>query len=658
MSVTDIGVAPLLVTAVRVASDPNNELKVMSILTTDCSGNARTGGSTLQPNECAHFIVAWTPSGDHAAAGAIEVDSNDPVTPAVTLPVTGNAVAPQISVTPTTLAFGSTTIGVPQQIQVSVSNVGTAPLIIGTVKIASDPNNELSLDDVLTTDCMNQSRTGGTTLQPGECARFTTIWSPTAVHAASGAVEIDSNDPANPAVTLPVTGAAVTPLLQVCVLSSTGAVVPSQCSDLSASPRVIPTVAFGTVPPDTNAALGVQLTNQGTAPLTFSPAPALGAGSAAAFSLTGSVGGNTLAPGASATLTVGADASTAGSVSGTLSLVSNDLRAPSLAVPITMTVPGWQLCANSTSVAFGAVAIGSTSTKQATFTNCGQAALTIDSFTTAAIAPTSSQFTYTGLPANGASIAVGGVITVSISYKPTAVQNDAATINYSAAYGGATLTGAVSVTGNGTLAGCGTAGRPNPVPSIAASYSTNAGNTYTAFNPASTSVLPLDYIKLDASGSTVSQGTASYTWTLTSQPSAGTPVTLSSTTATTVTFQPLVSGTYSVSLVVKDSTGCVSTSAATVNITVKAVGAIHIELTWAEDCGDLDLHYVAPGGSICDGNDIFYADLPGGPPPIGYGGPGFRIGLRRWENLQRQRVQSERSLPRWNHCGRRLARHR
>ena len=108
-------------------------------------------------------------------------------------------ISPSISVTPDNLAFGQGMVGTRQQIRVSVSNTGSAVLNISAIKIASDPNNELALFELLSTDCDDQARTGNTALSPGECARFTVTWTPNAVHAATGAVEIDSDDLQNPA---------------------------------------------------------------------------------------------------------------------------------------------------------------------------------------------------------------------------------------------------------------------------------------------------------------------------------------------------------------------------------------------------------------------------------------------------------------------------
>ena len=53
-------------------------------------------------------------------------------------------------------------------------------------------------------------------------------------------------------------------------------------------------------------------------------------------------------------------------------------------------------------------------------------------------------------------------------------------------------------------------------------------------------------------------------------------------------------------------------------IRVEPKGSIHIQLTWPESFGDIDLHYVGPGGTFYDGgftgndSDCFYANCDPG----------------------------------------------
>ncbi len=115
-------------------------------------------------------------------------------------------VAGSIVVTPMQLDFGQTTVATPATLQVTIQNQGSAALVIASINIASDPNSELSLSNLLTHDCNNSPRTASTSLSPGECASFSVTWTPTSNHLAAGAIEIDSSDALSPAITLPVSG--------------------------------------------------------------------------------------------------------------------------------------------------------------------------------------------------------------------------------------------------------------------------------------------------------------------------------------------------------------------------------------------------------------------------------------------------------------------
>jgi hypothetical protein len=118
-------------------------------------------------------------------------------------------VAPSISVSPGTLAFPETTVGTSTSVTINVTNEGSAALAITGIKVASNPNNDLAIAALLTTDCSGNSRSGSTTLAPADCAQFVVNWSPTAVHMAQGTVQIDSSDTSNPTVTLSASGNSV-----------------------------------------------------------------------------------------------------------------------------------------------------------------------------------------------------------------------------------------------------------------------------------------------------------------------------------------------------------------------------------------------------------------------------------------------------------------
>ncbi|MEN3310524.1 MAG: hypothetical protein V7603_6726 [Micromonosporaceae bacterium] len=89
---------------------------------------------------------------------------------------------------------------------------------------------------------------------------------------------------------------------------------------------------------------------------------------------------------------------------------------------------------------FGEIAVGATSSLTASFTNTGAASETVTSVTSA-----SAPFTVTGLPAGGTVLTPGQSVAVSVTYTPTAVGTDTASVKVVGPDGA----GTVALTGKG-----------------------------------------------------------------------------------------------------------------------------------------------------------------------------------------------------------------
>src|SRR5207248_1148068 len=131
--------------------------------------------------------------------------------------------------------------------------------------------------------------------------------------------------------------------------------------------------SFGNVVIGSSKNLTQTLTNSGGSSVTISAASATGAG----FSLSGLTLPLTLPAGQSTTFTVQFAPTVAGAASGTVTITSNGAN-PTLNVPVSGTgvTPG-TLSATSTSLAFGNVQVGSSSSLPETLTNTGGANVTI-----------------------------------------------------------------------------------------------------------------------------------------------------------------------------------------------------------------------------------------------------------------------------------------
>jgi len=514
-----------------------------------------------------------------------------------------------LEVSPAALAFGEVNVGLSSTVVVSVTNPSRKPVAMPAVKIATDPNGELSLAGLFTTDCAGAPRASSSTLAAGECASFTVTWSPKAAHAAAGSVEIDpGSDDSNIDITLPVTGLALStdyPALSICQLDESGAVDPTECTDLGAHPPAIPTIDFGSGQLHVPSSVTLRFTNTGTEPLLFPSPPALSPATPPQFVLPSSAL-TQLAPGASLDLAISATPDQFGTLLGELDVASNDPRDALVPLVLHLATTGIAICVEpSLQVDYGLTLIGTGRDKTFALSNCGQGGITVDSFSFTPVAPTSSEFTFTTgtAPVLGASLSPGGQLQASVTYAPTAARSDAAALDFNFGNSYGVNRTRVRLTGTGVTTYCGTSVEPRPTASIAASYSSSQGGPYQSFDPTALPgpVQPLDYVQLSAAGSQV-VGTPTYTWQLVSQP-AGSTTTLNG-TGEVVTMQTLVSGDYVVELSAADGNGCAGTQQVTVH--VASTGDVHIELTWAESCGDLDLHYVGPGGELCDFRDTAY----------------------------------------------------
>ncbi len=432
-----------------------------------------------------------------------------------------------LSVSPGLLEFGPVDVGLTRQLQVNVTNPSRSAVAVPGIKIASDPNQELALSDLLTTDCTGAVRPASQQLAAGGCARFTVSYTPAGPHKAAGTIELDpsnSNDP----VLLPVSGLGVStllPALRICVLDETGAVVDSACSSLGAFPPAIPTVDFGNDQPNMTATRTVRLFNEGEASLTFTAQPDLSLTTSGQFTLAGQVPGGALAPGQSVDLTLTATPAMLGTITGELDLATDDPRDGFVPVPLIAAATGISICVEpAVQLAFGLLLVGTSKELPFALSNCGMGDVTVASDSFAPIPPTTTQFTVSqDTPIqSGVLLHPGDELHAAVTYAPTAAESDpsALVVKFSNGYG--LYQARVGLSGSAVTTFCGTAMEPKPVPAIAASYSLSGEDgTFTSFDPnaSHSPVGPLDFVRVQAS---VASGAATYTWTLVSQPAGST----------------------------------------------------------------------------------------------------------------------------------------
>ena len=108
--------------------------------------------------------------------------------------------APKAGISPATLAFGNQPVGTRSAVQVvTLSNTGTAVLSGITPTLGNTTSYSLS-------------RTCGVTLNPGATCTFSVSFAPNVAGSIPTTLRIASNDPANPTLTVTITGTGTAPL--------------------------------------------------------------------------------------------------------------------------------------------------------------------------------------------------------------------------------------------------------------------------------------------------------------------------------------------------------------------------------------------------------------------------------------------------------------
>jgi hypothetical protein len=319
----------------------------------------------------------------------------------------GSAVIAALDVSQGSLTFPATAVGSASNAQtVTLTNSGTTTVHVLSVLAPQD--------FAVTTTC--------STLLPGATCSVGVQFTPgnaSQANVRSGAVEIQSD--------------AGTALEFVSVAGSAS----------SASITLSPTsLGFGTVKVGANAVLGLTVTNNGTASVTFQSLSASGDYSVAQGTCPPS--GATLAAGASCRLSVTFAPTAAGARGGTLSLATD-----ATALPLTVALSGNgvvpQLQASPATLAFGSVGIGSTASLTLTLTNAGSSTLTgiggAISGANAADFSVSTPCSTTVLTANSS-------CTLTVTFSPAATGSRTATLTLNSSDPAGPVT--VTLTGTGT----------------------------------------------------------------------------------------------------------------------------------------------------------------------------------------------------------------
>jgi len=221
-----------------------------------------------------------------------------------------NAATPVLTASASSLKFGNVTVGGSATQILTIKSAGTAPAVISGLNISG-----LGYSIIGTTLTAFPA-----TLNPSATATIAVQYKPSATGASSGTITVNSNSSGGSALGISLTGTGVAPVTT---------------PHLTITPTA---VNAGSVTVGQAATQSVTLTSSGTAPVVVSAASVSGAG----LSVFGMTFPATLAVGQKASLLLQFKPTTAGAVSGKVSIASNDPAGAAMA-----TVTGTGLAATT-----------------------------------------------------------------------------------------------------------------------------------------------------------------------------------------------------------------------------------------------------------------------------------------------------------------------
>ncbi len=366
-----------------------------------------------------------------------------------------NSGRPEIAVTDSVapaddlqVPFGNVTELASATQTVTVTNTGGANLLLGAVGLA----NPLAAPFALA----NDNCTGATVLPAASCT-FNVTFSPGSVGAFSDSVDIPSNDADEPSVTVSVSG------------SGTAQPVPNISVTDSVPPTTDQLVPFGSATVGSTVNETVTVSNEGNADLVLGSVAVANALAAPFSIVSDTCSGQTVAPAASCTLGVRFQPTSAGALSDSFDIPSNDAADPTVTVGVSGTgtavsTPGISVTDDTLPeddrlIPFGNVTEGTERIRTVTVTSVGDADLLLGAIAVAN--PLAEPFSLGTDTCSAQTLAPAARCTVTVIYSPATTITSSDSLNIpSNDPDDPTVT--VSVTGTGITLGEGGVGTPSP----------------------------------------------------------------------------------------------------------------------------------------------------------------------------------------------------
>jgi Abnormal spindle-like microcephaly-assoc'd, ASPM-SPD-2-Hydin len=362
---------------------------------------------TLSAGKSVSCNVTFSPQSAVTSSGSIAIKfhnrHNTSATYTLTVPVSGTGVtAGQVTSTPTSLGFGSVTVGSKPSLSETVTNAGGSNVTISQVGISG---TGFSLRGI----------TPPVTLTPGQNTTFALIFAPTSAGTFPGTVTVTSNA-SNPSLAIPLSGTAVAP------------------ATLTASPT---SLTYTNITVGQTSSQTETIKNTGGTSTTVSAVAESGTG----FTVSGITPPVTLTAGQSTTFTVKFAPTSAGTFTGTATVTSNASN-PSLSIPLSGTavasVAGTLTAVPTTVAVPGSIVVGASGTAT------GRLSATTASVTVSGVSVVGSEFVISGL-AFPVTIPAGSSATYNITFSPTSSGSASTTASFASnasnAPSGVSLTG-------------------------------------------------------------------------------------------------------------------------------------------------------------------------------------------------------------------------
>jgi Abnormal spindle-like microcephaly-assoc'd, ASPM-SPD-2-Hydin len=453
----------------------------------------------------------------------------------VALSDTGTAAtSPQLTMSASSLSFGSETVNTAKTMAVTLTSSGTSAVTV-------------SSDAISGTGFTIVSGTLPATLNPKQTLALQVQFKPTATGAVTGQLTVSSNS---------ATGGTA-----AVALSGTGTAAASPQLTMSAS-----SLSFGSETVNTAKTMTLTLTSSGTSAVTVSSDAISGTG----FTIVGGTLPATLNPNQTLALQVQFKPTVTGAVTGKLTVSSNSTTGGTAAVALSGTgtaAASPQLTTSASSLSFGSETVNTAKAMTLTLTSSGTSAVTVNS---AAITGTGFTIVAESFPVT---LNANQSVTLQVQFEPTTT---------------GAATGQITVSSNSTtggtavvaLSGTGTAASPQLTMSASSlsfgSLTVNTASTLSStLTSTGTSAVTVNSAAITGAGFTIVGGSF--------------PVTLNPTQTLTLTvqFEPTATGAVTGQLAISSNSTTGGTAAVALSGTGTAV-AYAVDLSWTAPSSSTD----------------------------------------------------------------------